>query len=193
MRYTAIAEIGNTLAERLRIYMVPEVVMNPEHIGLCSPADKGDFMVGIYLYDIRECEEIRSHSMIMVDSKQQKYPSCFLNLYYMITAYSNGDIKYRSEEEQKILGKIVQVLQDYGVFEEMTQGKGLPDGETIPAAEMLNLPLEEKLRIWNIPNIAYKTSLFYKVGPIEIQSEKTRDTQRVVDAVFRIDHQSRES
>lgn len=193
MRYTAIAEIGNTLAERLRIYMVPEVVMNPEHIGLCSPADKGDFMVGIYLYDIRECEEIRSHSMIMVDSKQQKYPSCFLNLYYMITAYSNGDIKYRSEEEQKILGKIVQVLQDYGVFEEMTQGKGLPDGETIPAAEMLNLLLEEKLRIWNIPNIAYKTSLFYKVGPIEIQSEKTRDTQRVVDAVFRIDHQSRES
>ena len=193
MRYTAIAEIGNTLAERLRIYMVPEVVMNPEHIGLCSPADKGDFMVGIYLYDIKECEEIRSHSMIMVDSKQQKYPSCFLNLYYMITAYSNGDIKYRSEEEQKILGKIVQVLQDYGVFEEMSQGKGLPDGETIPAAEMLNLPLEEKLRIWNIPNIAYKTSLFYKVGPIEIQSEKTRDTQRVVDAVFRIDHQSRES
>ena len=193
MRYTAIAEIGNTLAERLRIYMVPEVVMNPEHIGLCSPADKGDFMVGIYLYDIKECEEIRSHSMIMVDSKQQKYPSCFLNLYYMITAYSNGDIKYRSEEEQKILGKIVQVLQDYGVFEHMAQGKGLPDGETIPAAEMLNLPLEEKLRIWNIPNVAYKTSLFYKVGPIEIQSEKTRDTQRVVDAVFRIDHQSRES
>ncbi len=85
------------------------------------------------------------------------------------------------------------MAQDYGVFEQMVQGKGLPDGETMPAAEMLNLPLEEKLRIWNIPNVAYKTSLFYKVGPIEIQSEKTRDIQRVVDAVFRIDNQSRES
>lgn len=191
MRYTAIAETGNALVEKLRTYMVPEAVLNPEHIGLCSPEEKGNLALGIYLYDIRECEEIRSHSMVMMDVRQQKYPSCFLNLYYMITAYSNGDIKYRSEEEHKLLGKTVQVLKDYGVFEHMEQGKGLPDGETMPAAELLNLPLEEKLRIWNVPDTAYKTSLFYKVGPVEIQSEKTRKVSRVIDAVFRAEQQTK--
>lgn len=91
MRHTAIAEIGNTLAEILRTSMVPDTIANPDHIGLCSPADKGDLAVGIYLYDIRESEEIRGNSMVMVDPSRQRYPSSFLTLYYMITAYSNGD------------------------------------------------------------------------------------------------------
>lgn len=191
MRHTAIAETGNALAELLRTYMVPEVIMNPDHIGLCSPAEKGDLEVGIYLYDVRENEEVRSHSMIMVDSSRQKYPSSFLNLYYMITAYSNGDIKYRSEEEHKILGKIVQVYRDHAVLEQMIQGTGTPDGETIPTIELLNLNLEDKMRIWSVPNTAYKTSLFYKVGPVEIESEKTKDAQRVVDITFTVEHEDR--
>lgn len=191
MRHTAIAETGNALAELLRTYMVPEVIMNPDHIGLCSPAEKGDLEVGIYLYDVRENEEVRSHSMIIVDSSRQKYPSSFLNLYYMITAYSNGDIKYRSEEEHKILGKIVQVYRDHAVLEQMIQGTGTPDGETIPTIELLNLNLEDKMRIWSVPNTAYKTSLFYKVGPVEIESEKTKDAQRVVDITFTVEHEDR--
>ena len=191
MRHTAIAEIGMILTETLRTYMAPEVIENPDRIGLCSPEDKGDLMLCIYLYDIRECEEIRSHSMVMIDSARQKYPSSFLNLYYMITAFSNGDIKYRAEEEQKILGKTVQVLQDHSVIDQMVQGTGLPDGETMPSIEILNLTLEDKMRIWNVPNTAYKTSLFYKVGPVEIESERMREAQRVVDVTFTVEHEDR--
>lgn len=191
MRHTAIAETGTVLTEILRAYMVPEVIENPDRIGLCSPADKGDLVLCIYLYDIRECEEIRSHSMVMVDSSRQQFPSSFLNLYYMITAYSNGDIKYRAEEEHKILGKTVQVLCDHSVIEQMVQGSGLPEGETMPTIEILNLTLEDKMRIWNVPNTAYKTSLFYKVGPVEIESERMREAQRVVDIAFTVEHEDR--
>lgn len=187
MRHTAIAEAGNMLTELLRASLVPEVILNQDHIGLCSPADKGDLALGIYLYDIRECEELRSHSMIMVDPSRQKYPSSYLNLYYMITAYSNGDLKYRAEEEARILGKTVQVLSDHSVFEEMIQGQGLPEGETVPTAQFLNLSMEDKMRIWNVPNTAYKPSVFYKMGPIEIESEKVRTTQRVVDVAFLVE------
>lgn len=191
MRHTAIAEAGNALVDLLRTYMVPEVVMNPDHIGLCSPSDKGDLVVGIYLYDVRECEEVRSHSMIMVDPSRQKYPSSFLNLYYMVTAYSNGDIKYRAEEEHKILGKVVQIFRDHAVLEQMVQASGTPEGETMPTIEILNLNLEDKMRIWTVPNTAYKTSLFYRVGPVEIESERTKDAQRVVDVTFSIEHEDR--
>lgn len=186
MRNTAIAEAGNTLVEMLRTHMVPDTIINPDHIGLCSPSDKGDLSLGVYLYDIRECEEIRSHSMVMVDNSKQKYPSSFLNLYYMITAYSNGDIKYRAEEEHRILGRTVQVLCDNAIFQNMVQGSGTPDGETVPTIEILNLNMEDKLRIWNVPSTAYKTSLFYRMGPIEIESEKTKSAQRVVDIAFAV-------
>lgn len=191
MRYTAIAEMGNSLVEILRTFMVPDTISNPDHIGLCSPADKGDLAVGIYLYDIRESEEIRGNSMIMSDPVRQRYPSSFLTLYYMITAYSNGDIKYRSEEEHKILGRIVQVLADHAVLEDKVQAGGSPDGETLATIEMQNLSLEDKMRIWNVPNTAYKTSLFYKIGPVEIESERTKDAHRVLDAVFTFRHQEK--
>lgn len=191
MRHTGIAEIGSVLVDRLRTYMVPEVIMSPNHIGLCSPADKGDLALGIYLYDIRESDEIRGSSMIMVDSARQKFPSSFLNLYYMITAYSNGDIKYRAEEEQKILGRVVQIFADFATFDDMLQGIGTPEGETVPTIVMQNLSLEDKMRIWTVPDVAYKTSLFYRVGPVEIDSRKTKDAQRVVAVDFTVEHDDR--
>ena len=49
MRHTAIAETGMALTEILRTYMVPEVIENPDRIGLCSPADKGDLVLCVFI------------------------------------------------------------------------------------------------------------------------------------------------
>lgn len=181
MNYTAVAESGKLLVQLLRSQLTPETVINPDHIGLCSPAEKGDLEVGIHLYDLKESEDFRQQSMTMADTSTQKYPSTYLSLYYMITAYSNGDIKYRSEEEQRILGKVVQVLADYPALGSDRLISSLPGGGIAPVLTMLNLSLEEKLRVWNVPNSAYKTSLFYKLGPLEIESARIRKAKRVVD------------
>lgn len=191
MRYTGIAEIGSALVDRLRTHMVPEVIMSPDHIGLCSPADKGDMELSLYLYDICESDEIRGTSMVMVDSARQKYPSSYLNLHYMVTAYSNGDIKYRAEVEQKILGRVIQIFADYATFDDMFQGIGAPETEIVPIIVMQNMSLEDKMRIWTVPDVAYKTSLFYRVGPVEIDSQKVRDAQRVVAVDFTMEHEDR--
>ena len=182
MKYTAIAEVGNALVRLLKSQMVPETLQNPDHIGLCSPADRGDFEVGIYLYDVRESEDVRSHEMGEISVSRQKYPPAHLSLYYMITAYSNGDVKYRSEEEQRLLGRVIQVLHDYAVMD----GGILPaaQGEILPVVEMQPLTLEEKMRVWTVPNTAYKTSLFYKVGPVEVESTRSKDSKRVTDISF---------
>lgn len=184
MRYTAIAEAGNALVHLLKSQMVPETLQNPDHIGLCSPADKGDFEIGLHLYDVKESEEVRSHEMVTVDASRQKYPPAYLTLFYMVTAYSNGDVKYRSEEEQRLLGRVIQVFHDYSVLD----GGLLPAGgsETEPVVEMLPLSLEEKMRIWSVPNTAYKTSLFYKVGPIAVDSTKAKEARRVTDVSFSV-------
>ncbi len=118
--YTAIADIGNALTELLRLNMVPEVLVNEESIGICSPEDKGDFLLGLYLYDIKQSEVFRNSEMQTLDSKRQKYPPIDLELYYMLTAYSNGDVKFRSLEEHKILGKVIQVFTDNSILDAAT-------------------------------------------------------------------------
>ena len=50
-----------------------------------------------------------------------------------------------------------------------------------PKIELLELETEEKNRIWNVPNQPYKLSLFYKVYPVELVSEKITSVTRVVE------------
>lgn len=174
MKSTGIAEAAEALAEILREHMVPKTVGSREKIGLCSPSEKGDCSVGIWLYDIRECDELKSHAMVTVDSVRQRYPSHFVNLMFVITAYAGGEPAYRVREELGILGRILQVLGDHSV----------PEGFSSCQVVLQNLSMEEKTRIFNVPNMSYRTSLFYEMGPIEIESEKERQTARVVELEF---------
>lgn len=188
MSYTRIAEAGNALVELLRQHLAPEVVKRPEKIGLLHPSDRGDYKVGVWLYDICECGELQSHTMITIDSRRQKYPSCYIRLFYMITAYSGSDVRYRAAEEQEILGKIIQVLREHSVLEGLC---GM--GEDMRCSLSLqNLPMEDKTRIFNVPNQAYRTSLFYEMGPVEIESERLREVTRVVDTQYEIHDRGRQ-
>ena len=49
---------------------------------------------------------------------------------------------------------------------------------------MQNLTLEDKMRIYSVPNAGYKLSLFYRAAPVEIESTKSRRTVRVMEAEF---------
>ena len=69
-KYTSIAEVGMAIVRLLRKELVPDTLQNPDAIGLCSPTDRGDYMVGIHLYDIRESEELRVNTMIARGSQE---------------------------------------------------------------------------------------------------------------------------
>ena len=112
-RSTSIADVGMSIVKLLRRELVPDTLQNPDAVGLCSPTDRGDYMVGIHLYDIRESEELRVNTMIARGTEELQYPPSYVNLYYMITVTSTGDIKFRSGEEHKILGRIIQILADH--------------------------------------------------------------------------------
>lgn len=183
--YSMIAEVGNSIVRLLRDNLVPEVIANPDAIGLCEPQERGDYIVGIYLYDVRECDDVRATSMVNVGMARQKYPPMYVTLSYMITAYSNGDVKYRSGEEQKILGRVMQVLYDNALLDSNTL-EPLPKENRTSSdmnlrIQLQNLSYEEKQKIWNIPSKAYKLSLFYKVAPVEIESMRVKNITRVTE------------
>ncbi len=187
MNETGIAWTAAAFVELLRKKIVPSAVRSPEQIGLCHPAERGDLGVTVWVYDIRECEELRSHTMRSIDGNRQRYPSCFVNLYCMITAYSPGDARYRSAEEQKILEKIIQIFNDYGAIDmDLESGKSAGRGPACTIS-MLNLSIEEKLRIYGNTEQGYHTSLFYEIGPVEIKSERIRQTTRVTHVIFDVE------
>ncbi|MDO4539750.1 MAG: DUF4255 domain-containing protein [Syntrophomonadaceae bacterium] len=179
--HTIIADVGAAICNLLRQEMVPDTIMNPDTIGLCNPADKGNIILGLHLYDIKESEEIRVNDMIDREPNKQQYPSTYLSLFYMMTAFSTVDVKFRAEENHRILGKAMQVLQDNAVFSAETLTPVEAARGTNLRIQMLNLDAEVKHRLWTFPNLPYSLTVFYKVSPIELESTRIRTVRRVVD------------
>jgi len=184
--YTKIADTGNGVIALLKDALIPELLNSPDQIGLCSPEDHGDFAVGVWLYDVSEDTSIQAHEMTNIGRNTQRYPSTYLTLHYMITLYLQSDLKYRAPQEHHILGRIIQTFRDHAAMDpdRFTPLEGAT-GTNI-RIQMKDLELEEKLRLWTVPNMAYRTSLFYTAGPVEIQSTRRKTVTRVREIDYRI-------
>lgn len=160
--YTAIADAGESIVEVLRDNMTPEPISSPDMIGLCSPAETGDLSLGIYLFSIKENREYRS---------TYGTPVLSLTLYYLITAYSNADVKQRAYDESYILGRAMQVLRENSIIgNEYLQGSlGQSDEEL--RIEQYFLSPEEMQKVWIFPNVPYHTSIGYMVYPVIIDTD----------------------
>ena len=179
-RYTMIADVGEKLVSILQRELVPAVLPNPNEVGLCSPEDHGDISLGLFLYDVKESEEVRQQGAAVIKKEKLMKPPIYLNLYYMITAYSGGDIRYKLTQEQRILGKVMQTFYDYPMIPLEEVDKEAVNGMDL-RIQMQKISIDEKSRIWNSPNVGNKLSLFYKVSPVAIESELTSDMTRVTD------------
>ncbi|MCI8991417.1 MAG: DUF4255 domain-containing protein [Eubacterium sp.] len=182
--YTKIADTGNEILELLKEALVPELIDSADKIGLCSPEDHGNLAVGVWLYDVKEDTDIQMHDMVSVGHQSQRYPSVYLTLRYMITLYLQSDLKYRAAQEHQIMGKIIQTLKDHAVLDaETLQPAERASGMNI-RIQMQELTTEEKMRFWTVPDMAYKTSLFYTAGPVEILSARKKQVSRVREVQY---------
>lgn len=191
--HNIISDVGEALISLLREGLVPDIIPNIEGIGVCHPSDKGDVTLGVYLYDVKRNTDITANERVPVGTGQLRSPSVFLDLYYMITAYSSSDIKFRSLEEAKIIGRTIQVLEGTPVIRGSMFGKPFSELQYEPRIELLELDQEEKNRIWNVPNQPYKLSLFYKVYPIELISDKITKITRVRETNITVGQKETES
>lgn len=185
--YMIMAEVGNALVRLLRKELVPELIKSDAGIGLASPADKGDMSLCVHLYDVNESKKYRVSGMVSEGVDSQKFPPIHLTLSYMITAFSASDVKFRSGEEQRILGRVAQVLLDYPIFDPDTMEFGTGGGEDKIWIEMVNTDVEERSKLWDFPNLAPKLSLFYSIGPVAVESSKIKKIRRVQEIEFRGD------
>lgn len=177
--YTIISDISKLMTGLLRENMVPDIIVNGDAISLCSPAEKENVSLGLYLYDIRESSDVRINGMQPAGISRQKFPPIYLELYYMLTAYSMSDSKFRAAEEQRILGRAMQLFRDHPniALDSLSFNSG-GEGDTA-RLQMITLDVEEKMKVWNNPNSGYRLSLFYKVSPVPMESTRSVPVHRV--------------
>lgn len=184
--FTAIADLGQSIVNLLRENLVPQPIANHESIGMCSPIDKGDYSLGIYIYNIRENGENRPTEMIIEGKNKKRYPPFSLSVNMMITPYSKSEVKSRSLDDQRIIGKVIEVLHDNRRLTSDNLIGVLKSQEEPIDIYNINLGFEEQIRIWSMFNEPYRLSMFYSAGPIYIHSNKIVEVKRVKSVDIKI-------
>jgi hypothetical protein len=182
----AIADVGMSLVQLLRDSLVPEPINKFEKIGLCSPSEKGDFQLTLYLYNIEESSEFRVTQMIDLPDGSQQYPPKVFYLNYLITAYSTADIKSKALDEHKIIGKAIQMFHDNPVLLKSQLSGSLQESDQQIKVEVKNLTYDEMMRIWHFNDVPYSLSISYRVGPVYIESNRVKNTPRVMKSSLQI-------
>lgn len=184
--YTAIADVGDTLLHLLREHMVPDIIPQPELIGLGSPADdKNDMALTLYLYLVKESGEIRRNEMVPKGTTKMQFPPVSLDLYYLVTAHSKSEAHVRHLDEHRILGKVIQIFYDNSILRGPQLRGSLAETNEEVRIVMNDLSLDIAIQFF--PDMPYKLSLSYAVGPVYIDSTRIRTTRRVLESEVRVE------
>ena len=179
--YTALVEAGDALAELLRHELTPEPINDRELISLASPFEAENNQVTLYLFQIDEdlANGFTGYQQETLNI-QRMQPAQF-QLSYLITAHSKAPVHMKEADQQRIIGKIVQVIKDNPTIPPEYLG-GSMAGSGLSLTLNLERPnFEQMMKIWNNNSVPYKLSVVCKIGGVAIDSKRTRYTARVTD------------
>ncbi|WP_218093718.1 DUF4255 domain-containing protein [Paenibacillus solanacearum] len=174
--YTVLTDTGLSLAKVLKEALVPELVAHPDGVGLAHPQDRGELNLSLYLYEVKENTDFRSHHLID-QGDSIRYPPIALDLSYLITAHSASDVLTRAMDEHRMIGKTIQVLFDHPVLSGTDLVGSLVGSGAAIRITKEEIPLETAVSLF--PNVPYKLSLNYKLGPVFVDSNRTKSAARV--------------
>ena len=180
--YSIIADVGSEIVKLLRDNLCPEPIQNPESIILCPLFEKGDYILGVHLYDIQEDGDYPQLNMIPVGEYRHRYPPVALTLFYMFIVNSQAHISSKSIDEQRILGRVIQTLYDNPVINvSRIQADAQDTDENIYISPNI-MSFEDKSRVWSNSGAdnPTKLALYYKAAPVLIDSTRVSRPSRVV-------------
>ena len=183
--YTIISDVSNYILSVLRNKMCPEPIPSPNNIEVSSPASQDvDYIMGLYLYDIKEDDTVAPLPTIRRGKLQLQPPPKPYSLYYMVFVNSGGQAGLKDQDFQKIIGKCAQIVSDNNSVLPSQLQNWLDTQEPPIVLTQAKISLEEKVRVWSAINKPYQISLFYKAAPVFVSSEVVIDAPRVTDAEF---------
>lgn len=139
-------------------------------VGICTPDDPRDLMLGLYLYGIRPCYDIAPQPLIQKGSGFREQAPHFLTLYYLMTAYSKAEDAHKTREEHNILFRAVETLLNTPVLTE--RELGFRPGAYVDKLQlrMLDLTPDEMSNIQSCRDNPYRLSVGFCVTPVEVSA-----------------------
>ena len=183
--YPIIADVSAYIVKTLREKMCPEPIPSPNNIEISSPADQDvDYIVGLYLYDIREEGNVTQPNFMQKGRVQLQKPPRPYGLYYMVFINGSSQMGLKAPDIQKIMGRVAQIVNDNSSVLPNQLQTWLDTQEPPIVLSQAKISLEEKVRVWQAINKPYQISLFYKAAPVFLSSEVVVNTPRVAEATF---------
>jgi hypothetical protein len=185
--YPIISDVSAYIIKTLREKMCPEPIPSANNIEISSPLSQDvDYIVGLYLYDIREDVEVTGPRYVQRGRAQMAKPPRPYALYYMVFINGSGQMGLKDPDIQKIIGRIAQIVNDNSSVMPNELQSWLDTQEPPIVLSQAKISLEEKVRVWSAINKPYQISLFYRAAPVYLSSGEYIDTPRVSDATFEI-------
>lgn len=185
--YPIIADVSQHMVKILREKMCPEPIPSPNNISVSSPAEQDvDYILGLYLYDIREEGEVSIPSLMGTGRTRLRRPPRPYSLYYMLFINGSSQMGLKAADTQKILGRAAQIINDGNSVDPRRLQSWLETPEPPVVFTPAKISLEDKVRVWSAINKPYQVSLFYKAAPVFLSSEIVVDPPRVTEAQFAI-------
>jgi hypothetical protein len=185
--YPIISDISAHIVRMLREKMCPEPIPSPNNIEVSSPAEQDvDYILGLYLYDVREEGEVATATAMRVDRTRSRRPPKPYSLYYMLFINGSSQMGLKAHDIQKIIGRAAQIVNDGNMISPNRLQTWLEIEEAPIILSPAKISLEDKVRVWSAINKPYQVSLFYKAAPVFLSSEIVMETAPVREATFNI-------
>mgnify|MGYP002622383371 CR=1 FL=1 len=186
--YPIISDVSAYIIKTLREKMCPEPIPSPNNIEISSPLSQDvDYIVGLYLYDIREDVEVTTPRYVQRGQAQLSRPPRPYALYYMVFINGSGQMGLKDPDIQKIIGRIAQIVNDNSSVRPNELQNWLDTQEPPIVLSQAKISLEEKVRVWQAISKPYQISLFYRAAPVYLSSGEIIETPLVTDASFGLD------
>ena len=186
--YPIIADVSAYIVKLLREKMCPEPIPSPNNIEISSPLSQDvDYLVGLYLYDIREDVEVSQPRYVQKGRVQITRPPRPYALHYMVFINGSSQMGLKAPDIQKIIGRVAQIVNDNSSVRPNELQSWLDTQEPPIVLSQAKISLEEKVRVWQAISKPYQISLFYKAAPVFLSSGEVMETPRVVEASFGLD------
>ena len=190
-----IRNVGETLIQLLKDGFIgdPDLGIDSaaadELIVLASPADfEGDARLSLFLYQVHQNEFLNNWEMRQTSDGTLENPPLTLDLFYMLTVYpppesSDTQVTDRTLFEHRFLGTAMRIFYDNGIVRgSRLQGTGLADTASELRIVLTTMSMENLTQMWGAFNgQPYRTSVFYQVTPVAIDSRRNQDADRVIE------------
>jgi hypothetical protein len=172
--FTAIRAVSMTLQTLLQQHVTdsPDPQLNGVPISLSSPKELRDAAtppnppngISLWLYRIARNADLLNQLPERVDDQTVRQPLP-VDLYYLV-----APITANSENEQVLLGRVLQVLNDHNRLRGTDLQDDLAGEDTELRVTLEALTLEELTRIWSALDESYQLSASYRVQVVSIAS-----------------------